>query len=283
MKVSIIMRSKDEMPFIKYSLMMLTKQTLRDYELLVVDSGSTDGSWEVALEAHPQISYQIKPQDYIPGKVMNAAASKCSGDILVFNNADCIPQNELWLENLIKPFEDPEVIAVFGNQITRQDASPIIRKDYLRAFGDGKIHAKWRHFFSMATSAVRRSVWEEFPFYEEIQYSEDIEWSWRMKQMGKKIVYAPDAIVEHSHNYNLKQTIKRFKGEGKAEGYIYNEKPGNVFSEILIPATMESIRDFLFLLKHGELMWLPKAPIYRLFQRYGVWKGKKEYFESQAT
>ncbi len=282
MKVSIIMRSKNEMPYIKYSLMMLTKQTVRDFELLVVDSGSTDGSWETALEYHPQIAYQIKPEEYIPGKVMNAAAKKCSGDILVYNNADCIPQNEYWLQNLIKPFEDPEVVAVFGNQITRPNAIPIIRKDYERAFGDGAIHSKWKHFFSMATSAVRRSVWEEYPFYENIQYSEDIEWSWRMKQMGKRIVYVPDAIVEHSHNYTLKQTVKRFKGEGKAEGYIYKEKPRNIVSEIVLPATMESLRDFAYLIKTGEIAWIPKAPLYRFFQRYGVWKGKKEYFENKT-
>jgi len=283
MKISIIMRSKDEMPYVKYTLMMFKKQTIQDYELLVVDSGSTDGSWELAQEYAPDIAYQIRPQDYIPGKVMNAAAEKCSGDILVFNNADCIPQDEHWLANLIKPFEDPEVIAVFGNQITRPDATPIIQKDYERAFGDGKIHSKWRHFFSMATSAVRRSVWEEFPFFEEIQYSEDIEWSWRMKQMGKKIVYVPDAIVEHSHNYNLKQTIKRFKGEGKAEAYIYGEDNRNVVSDILVPAFKESVRDFFYLLRKGELLWIAKAPVYRILQRYGIWKGKEEYLSAYKT
>jgi rhamnosyltransferase len=275
------MRSKNEMPFIKYSLMMLEKQTIRDYELLVVDSGSTDGSWETAQDFGPQIIYQIKPEEYIPGKVMNAAAAKCSGDILVFNNADCIPQNEYWLENLIKPFRDPEVIAVFGNQITRANANPLIKKDYLRAFGDGHIHAKWRHFFSMATSAVRTSVLKEHPFCEDIQYSEDIEWSWRMKKMGKKIVYVPDAIVEHSHNYKLKQIIKRFTGEGKAEGYIYGEKNRNVLSDIIMPACAETMRDIVFLIKRGEILWIPKAPLFRFLQRYGVWKGKKEFFNTK--
>ena len=75
-QVSIIMRVYNEMPYIKYALRKLKQQSFQDFELIVVDSGSTDGSYEVAQEANPDIIYQIPPGSYVPGRVLNEAISK---------------------------------------------------------------------------------------------------------------------------------------------------------------------------------------------------------------
>ncbi len=274
-KVSIIMRVYNEMPYIKYALKMLEKQTMQDFELLIVDSGSTDGSYELAQEYNPDIIYQIEPGTYVPGRVLNEAISKVSGEIIVFNNSDCIPQDKYWLEKLIKPFEeDPEVVSVFANQIPRSDAIPLVRKDYERAFGDGKISSTWKHFFSLASSAVTKKIITEYPFNPTIQYSEDIEWSWRMKKMGKKIQYVPDAVVEHSHNYNFKGIKKRYTGEGKAEKEIYQEKRASYLRSVLISALSESARDIIYLLKCKEFWWIPYSIVVRYMQRYYVWKAR---------
>lgn len=275
-KVSIIMRVFNEMPYIKYALKMLKKQTFNDFELIIVDSGSTDGSYEVAQQYGADIIYQIEPGSYIPGKVLNEAIAKCSGEVIVFNNSDCIPQNNVWLEKLIQPLLDnKKVVSTFANQIPRVDATPLVRKDYERAFGDGMIHKKWLHFFSLASSAVRKETITDYPFDPKIQYSEDIEWSWRMKNLGKKIIYVPDSIVEHSHNYTLKGLIKRYRGEGKAEMFIYAKPRGNFFRNVIISAGMEILRDIIYLVKHKEYQWIPYAFIVRFLQRYSVWNVKK--------
>lgn len=274
-KVSIVMRVYNEMPYIKYAIRMLKQQTFQDYELIVVDSGSRDGSYEVAENANPDIIYQITPGTYVPGRVLNETIGKASGDIIVFNNSDCIPQNNYWLENLIRPFEqDKHTIAVFANQVARPDATPLVRKDYERAFGDGSISSKWKHFFSLASSAVRKDVITKYPFNPTIQYSEDIEWSWRMKQMGKKITYVPDAVVEHSHNYTWKGLVKRYTGEGKAEKEIYQEKRGNFLMAVVVSAKLEILRDIIYLIKHREIQWIPYAACVRFLQRYCVWKAR---------
>ncbi len=274
-KVSIIMRVYNEMPYIKYALRMLKQQSFQDYELIIVDSGSTDGSYESAKQANPDIIYQITPGTYVPGRVLNEAIAKATGDIIVFNNSDCIPQNNYWLENLIRPFaQDKHTIATFANQIPRPDASPLVRKDYERAFGDGSISSKWKHFFSLASSAVSREIITQYPFNPTIQYSEDIEWSWRMKQLGKTITYVPDAIVEHSHNYTIKGLIKRYTGEGKAEKEIYKEPRGNFIMAVIISAKLELLRDLIYLAKHRELHWFPYAICARFIQRYCVWKAR---------
>lgn len=274
-KVSIIMRVYNEMPYIKYALRKLKQQSFQDFELIVVDSGSTDGSYEVAQEANPEIIYQIPPGSYVPGRVLNEAINKASGEIIVFNNSDCIPQNNYWLENLIMPFaQNEEAIATFANQIPRQDATPLVRKDYERAFGDGSIAAKWKHFFSLASSAIRRDVILKYPFNSTIQYSEDTEWSWRMKQLGKKIVYCPDAIVEHSHNYKWRGLIKRYTGEGKAEREIYQDCRSNFIRAVIISGGMEFLRDVIYLTKHREMHWIPYSLGVRYLQRYCVWKAR---------
>lgn len=274
-KVSIIMRVYNEMPYIKYALRKLKQQSFQDYELIVVDSGSTDGSYQLAEKANPEIIYQIPAGSYVPGRVLNEAIGKASGEIIVFNNSDCIPQNDYWLENLIRPFEqDKHTIATFANQVPRPDASPLVRKDYERAFGDGSLSSKWKHFFSLASSAIRKDIILLYPFNPTIQFSEDSEWSWRMKQMGKKFTYVPDAIVEHSHNYTWKGLIKRYTGEGKAEKEIYKEPRGLFVKVVLLSAGAEFIRDALYLLKHRELQWIPYSFCVRFLQRYCVWKAR---------
>ncbi len=287
--ISIIIRAKNEMPWLKYTLQMLKKQSRQDFEVIAVDSGSTDGSYEYLQDFQPEVLYQIKPEEYIPGKVLNEAIQHSKGEIIVFNNADCIPQNEYWLQNLVQALESAEAgtaVAAFANQIPRPNASPLVRKDYERAFGDGKTHSTWRHFFSLASSAVTRHAITDYPFNPEIRYSEDIEWSWRMKNMGYHIAYAPDAVVEHSHDYSLKGIAKRFRGEGKAEAFIYRElyqnepqiwqREGSLFGGVILPAGAETLRDIVYLIHHREFDWVLKAPLYRFLQRYYTFLGRTQ-------
>jgi glycosyltransferase involved in cell wall biosynthesis/GT2 family glycosyltransferase len=283
--ITIILRAKNEMPYLAETLRMFRQQSRQDFELICVDSGSRDGGWELLQKTDAAKVYQISPESYIPGKVLNEAISYAKGDIIVFNNADAIPQDDFWLDKLVKPLEeDPQLVAVYANQLPRKDASPIVIKDYQRAFGDGKVAAKWRHFFSLASSAVRADAIREHPFNESLNYSEDIEWSWRMKKQGFKIAYVQDAIVEHSHNYNLKQIAKRYKGEGVAEAFIYRdiyEQDGSGLSfgrSVLAAAIAEILRDVLYLLKVKKAAYIPKAKLYRFAQRYYAWKGRTSAF-----
>lgn len=288
--ISIIMRSKDEMPWIRQTLDALKNQSRQDFELICVDSGSTDGSWELLLQSEATKVYQIPAKSYVPGKVLNEAITFAKGEIIVFNNADAIPQNEDWLQNLVAPLEqDPEIVATFANQVARQDAIPIVKKDYQRAFGDGKVSARWRHFFSLASSAVRADIIRQYPFDEKLQYSEDIDWSWRIKKMGYRVQYIPEAIVDHSHNYNLRQIAKRYKGEGTAEAKIYreiydeNSDDLSFFKAVFISAVAEFCRDLIYLVKTKRLDWIPQAMIYRFAQRYFTWLGRTRAYYAMSN
>ena len=195
------------------------------------------------------------------------------GDIVVFNNADAVPRNNQWLRNLIRPLLDGSADAVYGNQLPRPDADYLVRKDNLRAFGDGRIAAKWRFFFSLATSAVWRRDLLSRPFDETIRYSEDVEWAHRVPI---RIAYAADALVEHSHNYTLSELKKRFYGEGYADGRIFGQRPS--FYREMASGVKEMLRDMVFLLKNPRgLGELPSVPVRRFIQRYSHWKGVLDY------
>ena len=145
--------------------------------------------------------------EYRPGARLNYMVRHCRGDIVVFNNADAVPLDRHWLRELVAPLLEDRADAVYGHQVPRPDAAWLVRKDNLRAFGDGRIAATWRFFFSLATSAVRRADLLAHPFDEELRYSEDVAWAYRNPV---RIAYAPAARVEHSHNYTTAELKRRF-------------------------------------------------------------------------
>lgn len=279
-QVSIVMRSHNDIEYIEKTLEMVFKQNFTDFELINVDCSSTDGTFDVIKRFNPDKSYQIPPQDYVPGKVLNEAVKKCRGAVIVFNNSDCLPCDKKWLENLIKPILDVKAVAAYGTQLPRPDATPLVKKDNYRAFSS--ISQSWFHFFSLATSAILKAELEAYPFNEKIQYSEDVDWSYRARIRGSVIVFAKDACVEHSHNYSPEQLKKRFYGEGYAEGAIYGHRGrgDNFVFKVLKSMTAEILRDAVYLLKNGQIGWIPRSPAYRWRQRYWTYKGLKDYFKS---
>ena len=153
MSVTIIMRSRNDADIIERTLKGVFDQSLQDFEVINFDNASTDGT----LEKINQFNTKIVPVPdgfYVPGRVLNKAVELSTSEIIVFLNSDCVPVNKYWLENLIKPFDDLAVGAVFSRQIAGKDALPIIRIDTERAFGDGEEHKTWEHSFSMASSAI---------------------------------------------------------------------------------------------------------------------------------
>ena len=278
-RVAIAMRSYNDRAVIRGTLEMIRRQTYDNFELWNFDSSSTDGTWEIIKEFNvPERIRQNDPGSYNPGKVLNEAVRTVGGDVVVFINSDATPESEEWLEKLIAPLADPGVGAVYGRQTARPDCRALFVKDTERAFGDGREAAKWVHFFSMANAAARRDVLERFPFETKVQYSEDIEWSYRLRRAGLQIRYVADAAATHSHNYTLRQSFKRHFGEGKAEAWIFRE--GEIDTSLLryavLPLGMEVIRDLRWALVNRSLdAFLHTVPL-RTAQKWGRWRGMQE-------
>ena len=218
----------------------------------------------------------------MPGRVLNQGMANSQGEVVVFLNADCTPTHPDWLARLIEPFNDEQVAASFGRQDPRPDCPTLLAKDTFMTYGDGEQQARWRHCFSMAASAIRRRVWQEMPFDEGLGYSEDIDWTWRARQKGFQIRYAPQARALHSNNYGLSGHWRRQYGEGKAEAVIF-DWPGwqaSLLRYSLLPLGRQVLSDLRWCAKRGQWQGAIYSPLWRLVQmaarRRGFCAGRRK-------
>ena len=275
--VDIVMRSHNDRPLIEETLAQLLIQDM-PYRLFVLDNESTDGTRELVEHYAHQI-VNVPAGAYVPGRVLNEGMRATSSPIVVFLNSDCTPVDGFWLSKLVDGFElEVECAARFSRQMPRSDCWPLFEKDTNDAFGDGVKSASWKHFFSMASSAIRRDVWEQMPFNDHLIYSEDIEWTWRARQRGYSIRYMPESRVWHSHNYTLWQSYRRYRGEGLAESEIFpwTEWEESFIRYTLLPLMRRMGSDWKFCLRHFHLLSVLHSPLLRTMQAWGRHRGFQE-------
>jgi len=275
---SIIMRSFNEAWALRDTLPALQAQEYRRWELIVIDSGSTDGSAELIRRHAPRHFIQIAPGDYNPGRVMNQGMRLARAEHAIFLNADATPQGANWLRPLVTALFDPRTAAVFGRQIPRPDCQAVYAHDYERCFGPNRESARWEHFFSMVSSGVRKTIWAKRGFNETIQYSEDDEYTRWCRAQGYRVVYAPESVVVHSHNYTPTQAYKRSFGEGRALAAVWPEARANFnwLRSVLRGWLNDAWRDFHFCARTGRLEEWPHAMRIRWRQRRGRLAGFRD-------
>lgn len=259
------------MPFTPRTLQALKEQQPSLGEILFIDSGSKDGSRECAVE-HGCTIIDILPGEYIPGRVINMGMRATKSALVAFVNADAIPLHADAVERLIEPLRrSPDMAATFGRQVARPDAERITKSDMGRAFGEtAPVKTARGSFFSMAASAISRDIWQTHEFSETLQYSEDVDWTYRCSRMGYDIEYIPGARFEHSHDYSPTGTRKRHFGEGVADTKIFDLGPPDLIRDFARPFVGTVVRD----LKRGNLNAHNLTTRYR--QATGYYAGRKE-------
>jgi len=242
--VDVVVRCMNEMPYTRRTLESLKQQLPPLNKIVFVDSGSTDGSRECASEFGCEI-IDIKPEEYIPGRVINSGMAATSSQVVAFVNADAIPLDSSAVERLVAPFRSrTQVAATFGRQVARPDAEPLTVYDMERAFSaEGTVATKRGSFFSMAASAISRSVWQQHSFSETLRYSEDVDWTHRVAQAGWEVLYMPEARFEHSHDYTLEASRRRRRGEGEADTHIFRLGPPSLVQDLIRPLCGSLLRD----------------------------------------
>ncbi|MEO6183907.1 MAG: glycosyltransferase [Verrucomicrobiota bacterium] len=283
--VSIILRSYNEGWALRDTLLGVQNQEYKNWELLVIDSGSTDGSAELIRKANPRHFHQIQPSEYNPSRVMNWGMRVAKGDYGIFLNADASPQNSNWLRPLVTALMNPKNAAVFGKQIARPDCRAVYACDYQRCFGSSRESTKWDHFFSMVSSGVRKDIWSRRGFLEKLQYAEDDEYTRWCKSQNLEVVYCPDSVVMHSHNYTPAQAYKRSFGDARALAASWRENPNyfNFFRTVLLGWMSDFRHDLAFCARHRRWIELPHAAQIRWCQRRGKLAGFKVGWKDYRT
>lgn len=272
---SIIMRSYNEAWALKETLPALQAQRFKNWELIVIDSGSTDGSQELIRAAQPAHFVQITPEQYNPGRVMNHGMRLARADTCIFLNADATPQGADWLEPLVLALQHPRVAAVYGRQIPRPDCWAVYACEYERCFGPQRSTEHWDHFFSMVSSGLRKDIWAQRGFREDIQYAEDDEYTRWCRSHGYDVVYAPDSVVTHSHNYTPEQAHRRAYGDALAMGKVWQGSTTRFSWPRLVALGLlrDLWRDLRYTLRTGRSQELNQALRIRWKQRLGKYTG----------
>lgn len=198
-----------------------------DVELVVVDSGSTDGTVELA-ERYGARVHRISKGDFNHGATRNLGVSLSSGEYVTLLVQDALPADGRWLGAMVEDLErDGRVAGVYGRQLARPEAGTLTRvlvnslasasPERREQFMDGPEEyrmlspAKRRRLaaFDNVSSCLRRAVWEKFPF-DEASFGEDIRWGKRVVEAGYKTVYEPRSTVYHSHERGALYDLRRY-------------------------------------------------------------------------
>ena len=225
------------------------------FEIVVIDSGSTDGTLEW-MKADPVIRlYEIPKSEFQHGKTRNLGASLSEGENIAFLTHDALPVDKNWLYHLVTTLENfPNAAGIFGKHLPYPDADAFTKRDlenhfqifdelpvYLDKNTNLKLYKNkdlsWKqklHFYSDNNSCMRRCVWEKIP-YPEISFGEDQAWAWQVIEAGYGKVYGRDAVVYHSHNFLPEETFSRSLEEAsffqKTFGYELVNKD-NIYEQI---------------------------------------------------
>jgi rhamnosyltransferase len=205
------------------------QRTDEEVEVVVVDSGSRDGSATSAQSLGARV-HSISAGEFHHGRTRNLGAQLATGDTLVFTSQDAYAASDSWLADLTAPLRDERVAGAYGRQLPHHDARPPERYflDFLygpeprdQKLEEGEDISFEVTLFSNVNSAIPRRVWEAYPFADDIVMSEDQEWSRRVLRAGFGLAYAPSAAVHHSHAYSVLGAMRRFFDSGASAERSY--------------------------------------------------------------
>jgi len=207
--ISIVIRTFNEEKYLEKTLTKVFDQNETNKEVIVIDSGSSDRTVDIA-KRFPVRLYGIKKEDFSYGSALNLGAKLAHGKIIVNLSAHAIPDSIDWLKNLVAPLNDSETAGVHGRELPIDGYAGLFERKILSdAYGDEVIVRRADPYFSNANSAIPKTILEKFPFDETLGWAEDQLWASQVQGAGYKTVYAPDAHVRHSHNLDMRGNFDR--------------------------------------------------------------------------
>jgi rhamnosyltransferase len=276
--VSVIIPTLDAGSVLGPLLSSLAKQTI-SIEVIIVDSSSTDDTPRVA-SCYGANLLKVVRNDFNHGKTRNLGIFHAKSEIVVLLTQDTISADDYCLENLVKPLQDPRIVASFGRQVPRPDASPT--ENFTRIFNYPETPiVKGREdlpelgiktfFFSNVCSAIKTKEFKELGgFPENIIMFEDLIFAAKAILKGYKIAYVPETRVWHSHNFSLIQQFRRYQDAGislRNNAWIFEHTGTN-------REGVEFLRqEVAYLSKKRLYYWIPFAIAESVFKFTGFWLG----------
>jgi len=297
-KCSVVILTKNPGDIFKKVLTEVVAQdTPWPFEVLVVDSGSRDGTIEFSKHVEGVRLIQISPEQFGHGRTRNFGIANTSGEFVAMLTHDALPANRQWLQEMVSAADSsPEVAGAFGRHLPYPEASPYMKRDLKLHFDhflqwptvmgieDPERYAReagYRqvvHFFSDNNACLRRSVWEKIP-YPDVDFAEDQLWAKQAVESGFKRAYADKAAVYHSHDYSVWDTLRRSFDESKALKRLFGYELCPSFAHGAYQVYACSKRDWGYLKSvdsYSYWSWLGlSTPFLHLAKQTGFYLGQR--------
>lgn len=221
-KISVVVRTYNEEKHLGELLDKLESQTYTNYEVVVVDSESTDTTREIALQ-HQANVVSIRKSDFNYSYSSNVGVANATGDIVCFLSGHSVPVKDTYLRDICDVFSaNPAIGGCYGDVVALPDGSWVEKafnqlgylKNKIRGKEKGMVLENAVHpgIFSCSNAAARRDLLLKHPFIEELgDGGEDIEVAYRMIQDGFFVAQVPELLVMHSHGIGLIQFLQQYK------------------------------------------------------------------------
>ncbi|RZJ62714.1 MAG: glycosyltransferase family 2 protein [Acidovorax sp.] len=262
---------------------VLAQQAPWAFEVIVVDSGSSDDSVALARARGVRVE-TIPPAEFGHGRTRNFMASMASGEFLVFITQDAKPASPHWLRNMVQGCDtDPSVAGAFGphrahpqaRHVTHcelnqhfagfGDKLSVVRMEDRARFDSDPGYRQFLHFFSSNNSCIRRSVWQQLPL-PEVAFAEDQTWALRAIEAGHSKAFVPDAVVFHSHDFGVWETLQRNFDEARSFNLYFGYRIQDNLPRAVKSALYLAKRDSAWLRTGGLRGWrLFKNALYMSF------------------
>jgi rhamnosyltransferase len=281
---------------------LVAQEAAFGYEILIVDSGSTDGTIELARR-HGASVYRMSQEEFDHGEARNLGISHAEGEYVAFIVQDALPVDDGWLAAMVENLDrDGTVAGVYGRQIPRPDSSPLTRAlmanwptsgpERREQFAGGPgvyremTPATRRSLatFDNVSSCVRRSVWESIPF-ERTDFGEDLRWGKTVVEAGYKLVYEPRSAVLHSHERGALYDLRRHYADGLVLQDLFGLVPTPNMGRLLLNVLLSTAHLYLRLSRDdkraGVLPWsLLLAVRYALCSQVGAYLAARRHRRS---
>jgi len=272
MSISIVIRAYNEEKHIGRLLHGITQQTVEDVETIMVDSGSTDSTLAIAAK-YPVKVVHISPEEFTFGRSLNRGIAAATGDLIVITSAHCYPVYPDWLEQLIKPLTEQNVALSYGRQSGGSTNHFSEHQFFHRYFPEHSILQQAHPYSHNANAAIKRSLWVQNPYNENLTGLEDLAWSSWAMESGYSVAYVAEAEVIHQHEETWRQVYKRYKREGIALKQILPESTFTI-GDLIKNFTKFTLLD-LNQARREQIFFKQLFPIltFRWMQYWGTYRG----------
>jgi rhamnosyltransferase len=274
-KCSIVIRAYNEEAHIGRLLTGISQQTLQDVQVILVDSGSTDATVEIA-RSYPVEVLTIRPQEFSFGRSLNLGIQQAAADFIVLASAHVYPVYPDWLENLLKPLTCSQVALTYGKQ-RGSEASHFSERQIFEHWYPEQPRPRQKHpFCNNANAAILRSLWEQRPYDENLSGLEDLDWARWAQEGGHDVVYVPEAEVIHVHQETWAGIYNRYRREAMAFKQIYPQENFGLIELVrlwLVNAynDLRAARRWAQILKN-----IKEILVFRWMQFWGTYQGYRQ-------